>query len=72
VPSTFAAAIAWAEVPAGAGGVTPTAEAGADDSPDAAEGDEDCEQATNPAAANNAQPASTDLRSVEDMECPFA
>jgi hypothetical protein len=74
VPSTFALAVALAEVAAGAGDVTGVVladDAGADASPDAAEDDEGCEQPANPAApASNAQPARTDLRIVEDMGSP--
>jgi hypothetical protein len=55
-----------------AGGVTGVAlaeDAGAEASPEA-DGEDDFEHATNPAPANSAQPASTDLRIVEDMERP--
>jgi len=52
-------------------GVALADDAGAEASPDAAEGEEDCEQPANPAApASSAQPARTDLRIVEDMEAP--
>jgi len=73
VPSTFVEAIAGADVPAGAGeviGVALVEDADADLSA-GADGEGDCEQATNPPPANTAHTAKTDLRIVDDMLRPF-